>query len=567
MIKIDFDNRSRHDPLLPSLAGAVEQQPSGLPCLLQPAVPLSTPHVPVIDESHDRFGGHSQLLLPIPAMVTWNARGLFCADPVLQTRKLHVFGALCADHTIVCVQECHGALVDWEQLVPDSIVFTSLHPLGTRGGVALVIKEHFVENKHCKFHEIIPGRAISVTITINDLSFSLFVLHLEGEQHDHASRLEALRIVGNDVKRCASELIILGGDFNCEWPEDSLGEKCSWNHSALAREIDEWFGGWTRVIPSCPTFVGTIVSQARFLDCHLVNTRISFATEAQLSAATVQVQRTLEPPKCSDHLPVRLSCLPPAGNKPPLLASFLARDKEWVEDVQAHLCASRLSSLNAIEGLELVSRACRIARKRALLSRDLLPNEPESDAYHLQVAVRFWVRARWAKLEALLIRAPHWQIASTLAEDTGLQLDRLLLHKKEHLALQRDAAMQERVRAGELRDHHLRSSRLKWLGVLASWKKQRICSPLSSLSVHESVVTCPHDVLSALTQFWSPLSAAVAREGSHLHAEVLSHVVVVEWSPRPYVTCVDVSQFLQHCSTDWCWTRRLDVYASSCCGS
>ena len=186
-------------PGLRDADGQLRPPPSHLPG--QPSL-----QVPVVDEEYGNFASHTRLLLSLPTLVTWNARGLFSADAKLQARKLSVFGALCRDHSIVCVQECHGTLVDWEGLVPHSVCFTSRHPLGARGGVAMVVKEQYVADKHFEFEELVPGRVISVTFTYAEMSFTLYTLHLEGESHDHRSRLELLGVIGNAVN--AAPLIL-----------------------------------------------------------------------------------------------------------------------------------------------------------------------------------------------------------------------------------------------------------------------------------------------------------------------------------------------------------------------
>ena len=502
-------------------------------------------HVPVVDPQHDSFCGHSRMFLSLPALATWNTRGLFSTDVVLQARKLHILGTLCATTPIVCLQECHGSRVDWEHLIPHSRCCVSFHPLAARGGVAIVMQESFVHHRQLEMEEIEPGRCVAVTVGDPGARLSVYCLHLEGEDHDLRSKMALLQRVGEAVKRCPSELTLLVGDFNCEWPEDALGEKSSWGHTALSREIDGWFGGWTRIIPPCPTYVGTSVSPARFLDCFLVNTRYSFAKEAMLAAATVLVHQTLEPPKCSDHLPVRLMRSCDNGNRPPSFPAFLASNVEWSEDVREYLTMVRLSSLSGDEGLGHVNQACQRARKHVCLSQETLPVSLESDVYHLQTAIRHWLRERWQRLVRLLERAPHWGVASTLTKETGTQLDRLLLHKKELLALERDELAHTRAKEGKIKEHHLRSFRLRWMGVLGAWKKQRLCSQLAALSVHGGTVDSHSEMLSALTDYWSPLAAAVDRDTTPIQHEVLGEVVEVHWSPMPCASSIDVRQFLE----------------------
>ena len=43
------------------------------------------------------------------SIVSWNARGLFCSDPVLRDLKVRELGLLCKDHGIIAVQEMHGS--------------------------------------------------------------------------------------------------------------------------------------------------------------------------------------------------------------------------------------------------------------------------------------------------------------------------------------------------------------------------------------------------------------------------------------------------------------------------
>ena len=291
------------------------------------------------------------------------------------------------------------------------------------------------------------------------------------------SKIEVLEQLGSCVKRDPSDLIVIAGDFNCEWPEDATNERVSWGHFALSRATDGWFGGWTRVIPPCPTYVGTMVSPAKCLDGFLINARISFAKEAQVSAATMCVREVLCSQKCSDHLPVQLAISSDPGNRPSSFAAHLAQNPDWGADVRELLRLVDFSSLSVSEGLPFLYHACARARKNVNLDRSQLPELLESDVYHLQVAIRCWVRGRHSRLMLLLERAPRWKIPTQIDSQTGSSLDRLLLRKKELLALERDEHLSQRVRAGELREHHLRTSRFGGWG----------CWPLGS-SAH--VLAC-----------------------------------------------------------------------------
>ena len=57
----------------------------------------------------------------------------------------------------------------------------------------------------------------------------IYCVRLEGEDHHHHRKVELLHRICGAVKRCASELVLLAGDFNCEWPEDALGERSPWD--------------------------------------------------------------------------------------------------------------------------------------------------------------------------------------------------------------------------------------------------------------------------------------------------------------------------------------------------
>ena len=81
-------------------------------------------------------------------IVSWNARGLFCVDPIVRDAKLLELHSLCRKFNIICLQEIHGteasALLQTKSILRSHVLFPSFYMrdgqfCGDTGGVGILV--------------------------------------------------------------------------------------------------------------------------------------------------------------------------------------------------------------------------------------------------------------------------------------------------------------------------------------------------------------------------------------------------------------------------------------------
>ena len=156
----------------------------------------------------------------LPRICSWNARGLFSADPCLRRRKLKVVQGLCHDHDIPVLVETHGERADVEQTFLGFSAFCCMHPTPSRGGVVVLVKD-IIAMRVAAFVKLALGRLVYVRLLFDEDSncgLSFYGIHVEGEKHDHSSRCAVRDALQEAI--CDHDLCIAIGDWNADPPHE-----------------------------------------------------------------------------------------------------------------------------------------------------------------------------------------------------------------------------------------------------------------------------------------------------------------------------------------------------------
>ena len=120
------------------------------------------------------------LAAPFPCLgqdfgcVSWNARGLFCVDPILRDAKILELHSLCRKFCIVCLQETHGteasALLQSSGILRSHVFLPSGFMrdgqfCGDAGGVGILVDEGLFLK--CDDGSLLPLSSTPVVIALN----------------------------------------------------------------------------------------------------------------------------------------------------------------------------------------------------------------------------------------------------------------------------------------------------------------------------------------------------------------------------------------------------------------
>ena len=267
---------------------------------------MSSTGLPLIDTAFD-WSSKMRLASQLPRIATWNARGLFAADPALRRKKLLLVKRLCHDNGIVLLIETHGRMEDVEHTFNGFHSFCGLHPVCGRGGVIILVKDSLAELVTAKV-TLVPGRLLLVRLSFEEThgcNLCLFGIHVEGEAHDHASKCAVLDALQEFL--CSRDLCIIAGDWNAE-PPHSLRTS---QHCALYKHAVTVTEGFSTIAPALPSYLGSTTVRPRSLDYFRINLPMHVLEACAISVQTREFGIIDSLPRISDHLPVSLSLVLP----------------------------------------------------------------------------------------------------------------------------------------------------------------------------------------------------------------------------------------------------------------
>ena len=385
---------------------------------------------------------------------------------------------------MLVIQEAHVSQGDWVGLFSSADVYPNMHIDPRRGGLLTVINHSWLRGCGVYVRDRIPGRLSSFEIPIGEQHIAVFNLHMESEDYSYRSLPMMMWILGDHFKH-ALGVKIVAGDFDFE-PAMVAAEQ-SHGHKRLEAMLRSEIGELTLLVPPSPSFIGTSVALPRSLDLFGVSLPFSSIGSLGLHACCLHEKAILEPPKLSDHIPVKLWASPRHRDAEAPLAASLVNDAAWVALAKQMLRSKLERAQDNRERVAAVQRACREATVSRSFGDRVGRDDLELNIYYARCALKLVLRGDIDRAQSYCSAAPHWDIDPFSAQAL-FELDLVIRQYAFKLSQVRDKENEARSGSAvsQLRSAQMRS---RDSGLFAAWRAQTKVSALPALRDEETLVT------------------------------------------------------------------------------
>ena len=473
----------------------------------------------------------------LPRLGHWNARGLFALAPRSRQAKVRLLKRFLSKLDVCSVVETHGFPGDADDVFPDFLCVVNMVDC-RKGGTMLLVRHAWLDSRSLCYQKLLPGRLARLRIEFDEGTFAFYTLHVEGDTHSVAEKVEVIRHLGLCLD--ASDASVVLGDWNFE---PRCIEGCSSHqHRVLEEALRQYCSSLCLVSPSCPSYCGNICQKESTIDHVGLSLPRSAIEHLRVRCDVALAGEVLVQPPLSDHIPIKLWAAAELPSAPPALSAHLCKDERWLCDARRRLACYLSSCHDMSDRVRSVERACREAKAQLPVLPVVDARCPESNLYHARCLMRALLSGWRSRAEHLCKAAPQWGISlesPCLLSDVDKLLCRLtmdVVRAREHGTVFNTPMLEQR----------LADRKNAWASLFAHWRAQVVRPRLSCLAVDENLAESPQAIADSLFSFWEPLMTTVHKPERLLLKDILAFAVQPRWAPIPITSREQLLNRLRH---------------------